>query len=542
MSLPISPAAARKACQWLKQNFGQKMQNAVSNTPFTIDHLCAIVCQETAYRWLLWVQKGATPQQVLAACVLDGSGDAPNSSRNPFPQNTAQFRQMYGSEFTAMLVNEGNKMRQLMGWGPVNWIYKGYGIFQYDLQAVGVNEAYFRQRKWYDFDACLGLVMGELREKGAWVGQHFPDARGQEKLRLTFKAYNGSGPAAENYSRNVMEYAVISAGVQVALAPATPTPVVETPRRPVVTSLEFEMALGASGELLEGALIVRGENRAVYLNTRAVSGRAGSQTVNSQWEMGKGPLPAADIYTVDTMGDLPESNGQQGLRFAIHPLTVKNATTGATRSGFHLRVAEDGEGTSGGIAVLDPNDFRTLRTLLEEARAAGAETVPLKVVYTAGTVAIPTPKTTKLQAVFSMALRDTAKMLYGTLTITDDEGALLYEGRATSGLAGYQHSGAFWTVGRGVVPPTGDERFIMMNVWNNDAPMGTRYQITPERVWNTTRTKSRSAFRVHFDQGNPGSAGCIVTPSRADYDRIIALFAALKKKGVEKIPLVLDYT
>jgi hypothetical protein len=542
MALPISPAAARKACQWLKQNFGQKMQNAVSNTPFTIDHLCAIVCQETAYRWLLWVQKGATPQQVLAACVLDGSGDAPNSSRNPFPQNTAQFRKRYGNEFTAMLVNEGNKMRQLMGWGQVNWIYKGYGIFQYDLQAVGEDEAYFRQRKWHDFDACLERLMGELRGKLARVEQRFPDAQGQEKLRLTFKAYNGSGPRAEVYSRNVMEYAQVSAGVQVSLAPATLTPVVETPRRIVATSLEFEMALGASEELLEGVLIVRGENQAVHLNTRAVSGRIAYQTIKSQWEMGKGPLPAADVYTVDTMGDQPESNGQQGLRFPIYPLTVKNATTGATRSGFHLRAAEDGEGTSGGIAVLDANDFRTLRMLLEDARAAGAETVPLKVVYTTGTVAIPTPKTTKLQAVFSMALRDTTKMLYGTLTITDDEGAVLYEGRATSGLAGYQHPGAYWVVGRGVVPPTGDERFIMMNVWNNDAPMGTRYQITPERVWNATRTKSRSAFRVHFDQGNPGSAGCIVTPSKADYDRIIKLFAALKKKGVEKIPLVLDYT
>ena len=93
-----------------------------------------------------------------------------------------------------------------------------------------------------------------------------------------------------------------------------------------------------------------------------------------------------------------------------------------------------------------------------------------------------------------------------------------------------------------MTPPTDDKRFIATAVYNNDAPMGTRYQILPEEVWNKTHTKSRSAFRVHFDGGSPGSAGCIVTPSKSDYNRIIELFATLHHRGVEKIPLTLNYT
>jgi hypothetical protein len=72
--------------------------------------------------------------------------------------------------------------------------------------------------------------------------------------------------------------------------------------------------------------------------------------------------------------------------------------------------------------------------------------------------------------------------------------------------------------------------------------MGTRYRILPEEVSNPSGTTTRSAFRVHFDGGSPGSAGCIVFPSTSDYNRLIGVFAALKEKGVEKIPLALNYT
>lgn len=310
----------------------------------------------------------------------------------------------------------------------------------------------------------------------------------------------------------------------------------------VVTGIEFEMELGGGGELRTGSLIVLGARRAVFLHAAATSGRPGHQDAGNQWEMGQGPLPAVAGLKVETGAEMPESGGHLGVRFVLTPHSVKNAATGATRSGFSIRGPESQPGTSGGIALLHGADFTVLRRVLAATAAAGVTSVPLKVTYAGGVLDVSVARLRRLEAVFSMRLRDTSTMLYGTFVITDEDGEELYAGRATSGLAGYQHPGEFWTVGRGVVPPTNDDRFIMTDVWNTDPPMGTRYQITPEKVWNSDHTKSRSAFRVHFDGGVPGSAGCIVTPSRSDYDRIVALFAALKAKGISKIPLTLNYT
>lgn len=309
-----------------------------------------------------------------------------------------------------------------------------------------------------------------------------------------------------------------------------------------VDTLALEMDLGSGAGLRTGTLIARGDDGTVLLHASATSGRPGHQEVGSQWEIGEGPLPALPGYEVKSDADLPESNGHLGVRFALTPYTVTHPATGAERAGFSLHAAGPYPGTSGGIALLHGNDFSQLRRLLAATAAAGRSTVPLTVAYRGGVMDHDEAALQAARAVFTMELKRTSRMLYGTFEIIAGDGARIYSGRATSGLAGYQHSGAFWTRGKGVVPPTADERFILTRVYAANPPMGTRYQILPEEVWNDNHTSSRSAFRVHFDNNQPGSAGCIVTPSRSDYDRIIALFAALRSQGVKKLPLELIYT
>jgi hypothetical protein len=311
---------------------------------------------------------------------------------------------------------------------------------------------------------------------------------------------------------------------------------------PEIKGIEFEMELGGAGALRSGTLTVLGARRGVIFQGIATSGRPGFQDAGNQWDSGRGPLPASISYTVDTDQIMPESDGHLGVRFSVAPDTVRNSATGTSRGGFSIHGPEPDAGTSGGISVLHANDFTELRRLLAETAAAGTISLPLKVIYSGGVLDLTNAGLKTLGAVFSMKLRDQSKMIYGTFEITGPDGKSLYAGVATSGLQGHQHPGDFWEVGRGVVPPTGDDRFIITAVYATDAPMGRRYQITPEKVWNADHTKSRSAFRVHFDGGVPGSAGCIVTPSRDDYDKIIALFAALNAKGISKIPLELNYT
>lgn len=176
-------------------NFDEKLATAIKGTVFKKKHLCAIVCQETAYVWLGWLKKLDAPQ-ILGRCVFDASGDASGTSRSAFPKNTAAFEEKFGKDFTTELIDEANATRKLRGYGDKKWVYKGYGLFQYDLQAVLTDEAFFRDKKWYSFDACLANAMSELKKKYAATGD----------IWKAIKAYNGSGPKADQYMKNVKAF------------------------------------------------------------------------------------------------------------------------------------------------------------------------------------------------------------------------------------------------------------------------------------------------------------------------------------------------
>lgn len=201
MSLPISIAQAVKASSWLKKHFGDQIKEFTQNTPWTVDLICAIACQETAYKWLLWIDKYPA-DVILQRCVFDASGDFPGTSRNAFPRNKIEFQNRYGAKLTEMLIYEGNETRAMpqvdnpKGYKPAGYLYKGYGIFQNDLQNILTDRSFFEEKKWYNMSDCLQKLVLELNNK----------ARVTANLKSIVKAYNGSGSAAEQYSINVLQY------------------------------------------------------------------------------------------------------------------------------------------------------------------------------------------------------------------------------------------------------------------------------------------------------------------------------------------------
>jgi hypothetical protein len=194
--LPISKKSALICAKWLMDNFGDRIKNACAGKAYKPKHLCAIVCQETAYKWIPWIGAQST-QTIVERAVFDASGDFPGTSRGAFPPNTKAFRDKYGKPFTDMLIEEANKTRRVQGWGDKPWVYKGYGLFQYDLQHVKTAESFFANREWYSFDNCLSRVVQELDSKLADQGGN---------LWKAIKAYNGSGPRAERYMQNVKAF------------------------------------------------------------------------------------------------------------------------------------------------------------------------------------------------------------------------------------------------------------------------------------------------------------------------------------------------
>ena len=168
---------------------------AVAGTPFAVEHLFGVVCQETAYFWVDLIDK-LPAQTIIERCVLDASGDFPGTDRGAFPHNSAAFRARYGDDFTSLLIDEANQTRALRSFKPQTWVYKGYGLFQYDLQFVTTDEKFFRERQWYSFDQCAIKAMSELTKAYQRTGD----------IRQAIRAYNGSGSRAERYASNVTQF------------------------------------------------------------------------------------------------------------------------------------------------------------------------------------------------------------------------------------------------------------------------------------------------------------------------------------------------
>jgi hypothetical protein len=200
--MPLGRNSCIKCAGWMKANFETKITDAVKSTPFDKELIYAIACQETAYRWLLWIEEFST-EDILQRCVFDASGDFPDTSRSAFPKNKAELTAEFGNDITDMLINEANKMRAMPqpghdeGFQPANYLYKGYGIFQYDLQFIKEDKDFFVKKQWYAIDECIKRVMKELNAK--W-------ARHPNDMFNTVKAYNGSGSAAEQYAQKVSQF------------------------------------------------------------------------------------------------------------------------------------------------------------------------------------------------------------------------------------------------------------------------------------------------------------------------------------------------
>lgn len=198
MSLPLNKTQAKEAAFWMRQHFDAQIREVVAGTPWNVELIIAIACQETAYKWLHWI-KDYSPEVILARCVFDTSGEPefPDAPRSAFPKTRFDFVERYGTDFLKMLVEESNKTRRMQGWHDAPYLCRGYGIFQYDLQHVLTDREWFEQKRWYSLSECLVKLVAELNVK----------AQAKSTLHDIVKAYNGAGQRAETYANNVLTFA-----------------------------------------------------------------------------------------------------------------------------------------------------------------------------------------------------------------------------------------------------------------------------------------------------------------------------------------------
>ena len=84
----------------------------------------------------------------------------------------------------------------LRGFRPQRQVYKGYGLFQYDLQHVIRDRTFFKEKRWCDFDDCMNRAQRVLRSKYART----------DDLWLAVRAYKDGGSAAMRYASNVFQF------------------------------------------------------------------------------------------------------------------------------------------------------------------------------------------------------------------------------------------------------------------------------------------------------------------------------------------------
>jgi len=195
--LPISKKQAVEVYKWLNKNFHKELVKATKDTPFSISLLSAIVAQESGYYLVKNHTMDYETNIILKNCILDATGDI-HGTRKAFPINTLIFKSVYGNKLTNELIKESNRAKKFRHiTSSSNYVYAGYGLFQYDLQYIKTDEKFFRNKEWYIFENIVEKVIKELSQKYK---------ENKRNMRKTIISYNGSGKKAINYAKNVFFY------------------------------------------------------------------------------------------------------------------------------------------------------------------------------------------------------------------------------------------------------------------------------------------------------------------------------------------------
>ena len=152
---------------WFKQQFRDEIEDELAGTPFDLDMLVAIACQETGEIWPVLRRKPLTKDQIVALCV----GDTLDSDRGrrAFPKTKAELvakpngPRMFEIARKA-LVDMAQHITSYAGAAsnPKKFCH-GFGVFQRDLQFFREDPDYFLERRYERFDETLKHCLGELR-------------------------------------------------------------------------------------------------------------------------------------------------------------------------------------------------------------------------------------------------------------------------------------------------------------------------------------------------------------------------------------------
>ena len=189
--------ASNQDIAWFKDTYGKAIEKGVKGTPFTVDMLTAIACQETGSIWGVLRKKDLTPEQIAELCVGDTLDDT--KGRKAFPKNKAALLAHPRGDEMFKVGNEALKAmsKVIPGFSGAaanpNKFCHGYGVFQYDIQFFKEDPDYFLERKWAKFEGTLAKAVGELKNAAKRVGLGSKTSLTDMEMAKVAIAYNTGG-------------------------------------------------------------------------------------------------------------------------------------------------------------------------------------------------------------------------------------------------------------------------------------------------------------------------------------------------------------
>lgn len=163
--------------RWFKTNFQTKLEAGLQGTPYTVDFMTALACQETGEVWPILRKTDLSLDRILELCVGD-TLDSPRRSVHAFPNNKGDLVAHHpkGQEIFDLarqaLVDMAHFVkdyRDVASTHPDKFCH-GFGIFQYDIQHCKTDPDYFLQKRYANFDECLKKAIGELEPARKQIG------------------------------------------------------------------------------------------------------------------------------------------------------------------------------------------------------------------------------------------------------------------------------------------------------------------------------------------------------------------------------------
>jgi hypothetical protein len=227
---------------WFKSQFQPQIEAAIAGTPFSVDMITAVACQETGGIWPRLRRQGLPTPRILELCVGDTIDASPTGGgRRAFPQNKAELLKAPQGDRMFAIARQG--LIDMAAYIPdyrgaaarPDKFCHGFGIFQLDLQFFKTDPDYFLSHRYADFDAALARCVGELKAALRRIGWQGKTSLGDAEMAGVAIAYNtgrynpakglkqGYFDGAKYYGENFFDYLQLAKSARFPAAAVTPS-------------------------------------------------------------------------------------------------------------------------------------------------------------------------------------------------------------------------------------------------------------------------------------------------------------------------------